>query len=192
MSREAGLAVSPNTVHKWFNGMSRPREDTIRKIAKVLSVDEVWLALGRMPSPEAKANVQEAARASGGVLVLAGLIEMAGGKVTFAGKDEPGVSLWANMGGQRIGITVATLTERDGQCAFMVPEPAGEKIVAVAVRQDCAFTGCLDILDISTVQRQNLGGFSVVSAEVLDGNALKFASDDKPRAPITSVAALVE
>lgn len=194
LAKEAGLRVSANTVHKWFNGMSRPREDNIQKIAHVLSVDEVWLALGRIPTPESKANVEEAAKASGGVLVLAGMIELLGGKVTFAPQDEPGVSLWANIGNKRIGLTVAMMTQREGKVSFIVPEPASDKIVGLAVgpARGCQATGCLDILDLTNADRQNHGGFSIISGELRDNGKIKVEGQRNLLSPLSDMKCLAE
>lgn len=74
-----------------MHGLSRPREDNVRALAKLLQVDEVWLTLGRKPSASAEQVAAEATRASGAVLLVAGLIEVNGGRVTFPSKDERGV-----------------------------------------------------------------------------------------------------
>jgi len=44
------VSVSVNTLHKWVHGVSRPREDTIRALARLLRVDDIWLAPGQTPT----------------------------------------------------------------------------------------------------------------------------------------------
>ena len=83
LKTETGLRVSPNTMSKWFSGQARPRPDNIRKIAQVLSIDEVWLSMGKKPAEFRETDCSHAGNAWGVVLLVGGLIEMAGGRVTF-------------------------------------------------------------------------------------------------------------
>lgn len=175
LAKETRLEVSPNTIHKWVNGLARPREDNIRRIAKVLSVDDVWLSLGRSPVEDVRATKDGAARAAAGALLLAGLIEMRGGKVTFPTQDDEAVSLFANINGKRIGITVVTAQVKGGKVSYMIPEPVGDnRVVSVEERPNCeGFSGCYSILDLTKVPRQNFGGFSVVTGEVRPNGQVK-------------------
>ena len=93
LENEAGLTVSPNTMSKWFHGTARPRPDNIRKIARVLKVDEVWLAMGQKPADQMSATMGQAESAKGAVLLVAGLVEMAGGRVTFGAKNDKAADL---------------------------------------------------------------------------------------------------
>jgi len=60
--RQADLAraigVSFEAVSKWFRGETTPRRDKIAALARLLGVDEAWLAIGNAPefdSPRARA-----------------------------------------------------------------------------------------------------------------------------------------
>lgn len=192
LETEAGLELSPNTIHKWMTGASRPREDNIRKLAKCLNVDEVWLALGRKPVADGPNPGVAAPGAAGAALVVAGLIEMQGGRVTFA---EPGDSahLHVNMGKGNIDIIALVPQARSGdQITFLVPEPTnGSRIVGVVTPQDTGgFSACVNLLDLTDVERQNMGGFSLLSVQARKGGKFKVAGERNLMSPMPSLAAL--
>lgn len=164
LEKETGVIVSANSVHKWMNGMSRPRTDNIREIARVLSVDEVWLSLGRRPVADSATIQEQASMADGATLLVAGLIEMNGGKTSFPGEDEKDVSLWANIAGQRVGLIIVNGQVKGSSITYMVPEPVGKnRIVAASVSRDgCKVTQCVQVLDLTNAERKNFGGFSVI------------------------------
>lgn len=191
LQKEAGLKVSPNTLHKWFNGTARPREDNIRTIAKVLSVDDVWLALGRRPLADASSIQEQATRANGATLVLAGLFEMKGSRVTFP-SDDDGVNLWVDSGKGRIGLTVVTPQVKGEAVSFIVPEPVGSnRIVSLGIPDQCDNSVCMDILDLTDCPRQNFGGFSVIQAEVRDGGRIKLPQKRSLVSPLGDLNDLV-
>ncbi len=195
LAKEAKLNVSPNTVHKWFGGLSRPREDNINSIATVLSVDEVWLALGRRPVTEADVVAEGAGKSNAATMILAGVIEMHGGKVNFPHSDQDeGVSLWADLGTGRIGFTVVTGREMGSTISYIVPEPTGtNRVVAVRVREmppETGSVGCLELIDLTGVKRQNFGGFSVIKAEVRPGGRIKVDGQRNLLSPLSDVERL--
>ncbi len=167
------MEVSPNTIHKWVTGTSRPREDNVRKIARVLRVDEVWLAFGKKPAATPVEEKREAAQAAGATLLLAGLIETHGGRVTFPGGEDGSPGIWVNMGNSRFGAVAVTPSITGNKCSFVVPEPVGDHRVIGLVLESadkeghpaCGFSACVDLVDLTEVPRQNLGGFSVVQIE---------------------------
>lgn len=40
------VGVSQEAVRKWLSGEGKPRSDTVKKLAKILDVEYIWLALG--------------------------------------------------------------------------------------------------------------------------------------------------
>lgn len=50
--RELGTPVSPESVRKWFSGLTQPRGDTLSNLAQVLGVAEEWLTTGALPGAE--------------------------------------------------------------------------------------------------------------------------------------------
>lgn len=167
--KEAGLEVSANSVHKWARGTARPRRDAVRVLARVLAVDEVWLAMGSKKVDDTDLKEQAGSR-SAATLLLAGLIELSGGKVAFPAPTDEGVSLWANIGSARIGIVAVVPQAKGKLLSFIVPDPIGDnRLVAVLVDAHspgaCDATRCVDLLDLTDLPRKDLGGFSVVQVE---------------------------
>ncbi|MDF0602895.1 hypothetical protein P1J78_19305 [Psychromarinibacter sp. C21-152] len=184
-----GTKVSVNTVHKWCHGASRPREDNVRALSRLLKVDEVWLALGRKPVESPKHSADSAAKAKGAVLMLAGLIEVAGGRVTFPSEGEGTPHLWANLNSEQFGVIVVTPQSREGsQVSFVVPEPVGPHKVLAVVSEPGSMQ--VQVVDLTDVQRQSFGGFSVVSLETRNGGKFKAPDQRNLLAPVGSVAEL--
>ncbi len=191
LEAEAGLELSPNTIHKWMTGTSRPREDNIRTLAKVLNVDEVWLALGRKPVPTGANPGAAAPGAQGAALLVAGLIEITGGRVTFAGPDDT-VHLHANMGEGNIDLIAVVPQSRNGDdITFLVPEPAGDaRILGVITPSGMQCSVCVNLLDLTNIPRINLGGFSLIKAEGRKDGKFKIAGAHNLLTPMPSLASL--
>ncbi|MZR13405.1 helix-turn-helix domain-containing protein [Maritimibacter sp. DP07] len=158
LEKKAGVKVSVNTVHKWVNGVSRPREDNMRALARVLMVDELWLAMGRRPVDHGEAAPPTPERAHGVVLLVAGMVEVNGGRVTFPDAEAEGTPhLHVNWNGEQFGVVAVLPQAKDGSSiSFVIPEPVGDARV-VAVIQD----GDTRLLDLTEVPRRTFGGFSV-------------------------------
>ncbi|WP_188526783.1 helix-turn-helix transcriptional regulator [Sinisalibacter lacisalsi] len=152
--------MSVNTVHKWVHGVSRPREDNIRALAGLLQVDEVWLALGRTPTPAATGANAGADAAHGAALLVAGLIEVRGGRVTFASASQDVPHFTANFRGDRFDVIAVSPQTASGEAlSFVVPEPVGDcRVMAVVAKEH----GPVAVLDITKAERHNFGGFSVI------------------------------
>lgn len=194
LKKEAALTVSANTLSKWFNGTARPRPDNIRKIAKVLQVDEVWLAMGQTPGQQESSRIAGAERAKGAVLLVAGLVEMAGGRVTFPGKEQTHTDLQVNLDGDRFDVMVVVLTEQAGSSSCFVPEPVGgARILAVAPGMSCDnASACINLYDLTDVERQNLGGFSVIKLEAQAENSFKAPGLSRLLRPLDSVGKIAD
>lgn len=82
------MGVSAEAVRKWFAG-SRPRPSMMGKLAKVLGVDESWLALGITPNMEVKERKQHSAQMAGAVNVFMGLVQLNGGSCAFPAEGDP-------------------------------------------------------------------------------------------------------
>lgn len=181
LKTETGLEVSANTMSKWFTGSARPREDNIRKIAQVLQVDEVWLSLGRKPIEHSNTPTG-AERSRGAVLMVAGMIEMEGGRVTFPGPDAAPIDLQVNMTGQQFNLIVVTPTENGDKISCIVNEPVGDaRIVAPMATSSKSRKGstvCFDLFDLTDVDRHAFGGFSVIEMRRADAHTVRIENGD--------------
>lgn len=165
LKTETGVVVSPNTMSKWFNGSARPRTDNIRHLARILGVDEVWLAMGKKPVERPEQARVRAANTSGAALLVAGLVEVNGGRVTFPAGSET-YDLHINVNGSQFSAVVVTGRSTGDTLECIVPEPVGESRILVVVPQkaktnDCP--SCVSVLDATDAPRQGLGGYSVIS-----------------------------
>lgn len=161
-----GREFTIQSVHKWHTGQSRPREDKIKFIAKALGCDPVWLSLGEMPTGSAVEVPHAAQLARGAVLVVAGLIEIAGGRVTYPelGRTDPRLAV--SFEGQRFDVIVISPQADTGSVvSFILPaQVKGARIVAVI---NPPGTVKVRLFDLSGVPHTDLGGFSTLQVHKL-------------------------
>lgn len=164
LQKVGGVNVGKNAVNKWVQGLSIPRADTLAALARVLAVDEVWLTLGRTPveTPQVASMPAQSV-----VLLVAGLLEMDGHRVTFPGDDEHGVSLWVNLQNRRVAVTVVPGQRRSAEVSFLVPEPVADRCrVLGVVKSRADHTACVDLLDLTDASRERFGGYSTITVQV--------------------------
>jgi len=185
LEKQIGVKVSLNTAHKWMTGASRPREDRVRDLARMLRVDEIWLAFGKAPTATPVQVESQAHRARGATLLVAGLIEVCGGRVSFA---DDGKSLSVSHDGVNFGLVPVVGQVSESKISFVVPEPVGDsRVVAVVPNARGAFD--VDLLDATRLPRQNFGGFSVFEVHIGARGSYKQA-DGTPLPRVTSVQTL--
>lgn len=190
LREETGTKVSGNTMSKWFNGQAMPRPDHIRSLAQVLSVDEIWLSLGRKPVAPIEEAAQAASQAKAGALALAGMLELAGGRVAFSEDSSTPEDMHISFAGRSFPAIVVTPKETEKDLTLLIPEPVGEsRILSVAASRDAAASDfTLEVLDVTDCDRQSLGGFSVVVLEKKKDGQLKAPG----KAKVTTIHALEE
>jgi hypothetical protein len=118
LAEKCGVAVSSETISKWFTGVARPRPEKITALARVLDVDEAWLTLGVSARVGAARHQLRNAMADGVVNVVAGFIQMAGGHPAFPESavtpQEPGcakVDLYAIIKGAHYAFHIVLAQE---------------------------------------------------------------------------------
>ena len=176
LEAKAQVKVSLNTVHKWMRGTARPREDRLRDLARVLQVDEVWLAFGSLSAQRAATNARQAAQANGAALFVAGLVELSGGRVTFSeSRDAAAQSrIHANLPSGVGAEILAVVPQVNGETLmFTVPEPAGDARVVGVVPP--AASGFPKMLDLAGHPRQFFGGFSMLEVHKGEDGAMRSA-----------------
>lgn len=58
--REMGTPVAPESVRKWFAGLTHPRGETLENVAKIIGVSDRWLETGEVPGQAAQSAFTEA------------------------------------------------------------------------------------------------------------------------------------
>lgn len=104
------LGVSQEAARKYFAGLSLPRPVKMQLLAEKLDVDKSWLALGERPEMPRDAKKLAGRVAEGSVLMVAGTIQIAGGKVAFPSPDDRRssyVDMYAIIGGHKLDIHVS-------------------------------------------------------------------------------------
>lgn len=147
------VSVSNETVSKWFTGVARPRPDKINLLAKLLEVDEAWLALGVAPELAPRDRKVRNATADGAVNVVAGFIQMTGGHPAFPEEGDaramrdPRIDLYAIVKGVHYCLHVSLALEVEpGLFRFAAPFGHEERVVIGVVQRRPL--GC-DFLDLS-------------------------------------------
>lgn len=105
------LKVTQEAVRKWFTGDARPRTSKIRDLAKVLEVDEAWLALGIDPAMDRKEQRQHSHTTDGAIHLLFGMFTIAGGHCAFPSENDTRkdfVDFYTIIHGSQMAIHVST------------------------------------------------------------------------------------
>lgn len=100
------LGISQEAVRRYFEGQSRPRPALMTRLAKILNVDESWLALGKSSELSDNERRQYSQKADAAAYMLFGIFMGAGYTCAFAEDGEDGVDFYAIRGGKQIGVCV--------------------------------------------------------------------------------------
>jgi hypothetical protein len=134
-----GMNVSNETVSKWFTGVARPRPEKVTVIAKLLEIDEAWLALGVAVEVGPRERKIRNAMADGAVNVVAGLIQMCGGHPAFPESDDAAggapVDLYAIIKGAHYSMNVVAAQPVDGAFRCSVPYGHAERVVIAVIQR---------------------------------------------------------
>lgn len=101
------LGVSQEAVRRWFEGQSRPRPTIMTRVAKLLNVDEAWLALGVSTDMTDKERRQYSQKAEAAVYMMFGVFMSAGYSCAF-NEDDPDIDFYAIRGGKQTSVSVTT------------------------------------------------------------------------------------
>lgn len=162
--------ITLETVRKWMAGETRPRHEKMTILAEMLEVDEAWLALG--VSPEARPSEKQARRATarGGVNVVAGIIQMAGGALAFPDPDdmrakEDGVHIYAIRDGVQYRIHVVLAEQQlPDTYKLVIPVEAQHSSILGLIRRNETYFDLIDIdYEKAAELGENKGGFVTLS-----------------------------
>jgi transcriptional regulator with XRE-family HTH domain len=170
------VSVSNETVSKWFTGVARPRPDKINLLAKLLEVDEAWLALGVAPELTPRDRKIRNAIADGAVNVVAGFIQMTGGHPAFPddsdnrSKGGPRIDLYAIIKGSHYSFHVALAQGVGaGVYKFAVPYGHEERVVIGVVQRKPLICDFLELtpslIETHGVRRSGYIELTVVSGD---------------------------
>ena len=119
-----GTPVTIESVRKWLHGEARPRPDRMKALAKVLRVDEGWLALGLAPEPTPEQRSSRNILADGAINLVAALLQLSGAAIAFIEPHQAQADyadFHAIMRGRSYLIKVAPGLASDATVKFNVP-----------------------------------------------------------------------
>ena len=146
-----GTEVKIETVRKWFAGETMPRQERLVQLAQILGVDVAWLTLGLDPEVPAKEQRVRNAAADGIVNVLAGYVEMSGGRPAFPDEaDERArrahIDLYAVIKGAHYPLTVVLGEKETEGWRFAVPVEAVGEAVVIGAKRTSEF--CVEFIEL--------------------------------------------
>jgi hypothetical protein len=131
-------SVSIETVRKWLAGEVKPKPERMLILAKLLDADEGWLAFGLAPEMTPREVREMIASGNGAILVVAGLIEMAGGQPAFPTQEDKraksdSIDLYAIIRGAQSAMHISPGRGEGDEMKFAVPSTF-KNVIQVGVR----------------------------------------------------------
>lgn len=134
LESQFGMRVSPEAVRKWFAGESRPRPSAMKLLARLLEVDEAWLSLGITPDLTPREQRKRNAVADGAVNLVAGMIQMGGGSISFP--EDAEIDILAIIAGKSMHLDVVLPFDLGrGQMRLTIHDPIEKKHTIVVIDQ---------------------------------------------------------
>lgn len=126
-----GMDVALQSVHRWYHGRARPRNQKLIALAQVLDVDVGWLAhgLGDVSAAVDPAKKPTPVIKNGAINVVAGMMEMSGINCAWPDADDPAaeyVHFYAIIRGKQHRFHVVTaVPEKEGKQVLHLPVDHG-------------------------------------------------------------------
>lgn len=175
------IDVTVESVSKWYQGMTRPRTGKMKALAAILEVDEAWLSMGVGPHTKVRARDRQLRDASveGALNVVAGFIQMNGGRPAFPDENDKraldqNIDIYAIIKGAQMNFHVSTCQDAgDGNLTFSIPAKHDEIIVVGVVPVEPLHCVFLEITgDIINEHGDLKGGYRQLHV-TRDGNRYK-------------------
>lgn len=139
------LDVTSEAVRKWLSGEATPRPDKLRKLAELLGVDHVWLALGATTHRDGEEHARSLPSDAMVHAAMSYLI-LAGYDVAVAQSDEQ-IDIHATMAGEKFAIVVR-MGERVAPDQWKVMFPTAVRADWKAILPGSQGSLHLDIYDV--------------------------------------------
>lgn len=122
-----GMKIVLQSVHRWYHGKARPRNQKLIALAQVLNVDVGWLAhgLGDVSGGADTGEKETPVIRDGAINVVAGMMEMSGINCAWPEPDDPAaeyVHFYAIIKGKQRRFHVVTLLgQKEGGHKLRIP-----------------------------------------------------------------------
>jgi len=169
------LGVSEEAVRKWFAGITMPGRDTMRRLAAYLKKDELWLAMGRKPDMDRESTARFARDIEGATLLVAGLVQLAGGTCAWPSEDDPRkgvVDFYTIMRGRQYSIRVL-LAREVAPSRFEIEAPSDLTMLTLVGVIPGTRRGRYDFIQLPTAQvaqqrNRRTGGYLIPLVRIDD------------------------
>jgi transcriptional regulator with XRE-family HTH domain len=159
-------SISIETVRKWLCGEVKPKPERILMLAQLLDVDEGWLAFGVVPEMTKREQRELGASGNGAVMVVAGLIEMAGGQPAFPAEGDKraateSIDLYAIIRGAQYAMHISIGRGEGDLLKFSIPSKFENVMQVGVVTVDDFSIRMIDISEEIIAERGNRRGGSI-------------------------------
>ena len=159
-----GMEVSLQSVHRWYHGRARPRQQKLLLLAKVIGVDESWLSLGRLDEIVSRRSKPQKPILDGSVYVTVGLMQLA--NISCAWPEDgdmsaPYVHFYSIIRGKQYRFHVAYIREESESGRVKIHAPSEyDKCTVLVCRRASATSVDLWYVASSVIQAavKNHGG----------------------------------
>lgn len=167
-----GMEVSLQSVHRWYHGRARPRQQKLLLLAKVISVDESWLSLGRLDEIVSRRSKPQKPVLDGSVYATIGLMQLANVSCAWPDDDDDSASyvhFYSIIRGKQHRFHVAYIREESEDGVSVIHLPTEYEKCSVIVCRRITAT-CLDLWSVPssviTAGSKNRGGFFEMTVSV--------------------------
>lgn len=140
--KRRGMEVALQSIHRWYHGRARPRNEKMKLLAQVLGVDEGWLSMGGLDEFAFKMTKPRRPVLDGSVYVVMGLMQLSNISCGWPDEDDaPAVHFSSILGGEHRRFHVAYAFDRpDGEVTLHIPIEHAKFTVVV-----CRLTGSTSV-----------------------------------------------
>lgn len=184
-----GINVSLQTVMRWYHGDAYPRLPRMRALAKVLRVDQSWLALGATLQIDKDELKKTPLTVSGAVSAVFGFVQLAGWQCAWAEGDHGAAHFYSIIKGRQhaFHVTIGIPTANGKEMIFPVPR-GFEKCVVLALVSSGATSADVWHMPLETLKRNvERGGGAYQVKAAREGRKLKL-----PRATLNPLTGFDE
>lgn len=179
---DEGMDVSLQSVHRWYHGRARPRQQKLLLLAKVISVDESWLSLGRLDEIVSRRSKPQKPVLDGSVYVAMGLMQLSNISCAWPDEDDsaaPYVHFYSIIRGKQHRFHIAFIRDEsdDGSVSIHLPVEYDKCTILVVRRTEATRVDMWNV-DTKTIQEasKNFGGYfemkgAISGSTLVIGNA---------------------
>lgn len=166
------MGMSQQGVRKWFSGEAMPRREAMQRLARLLEVEEPWLALGIMPEVTRAEKKINARNLDGAVMLVMGMLTLAGGTCALPGEKDSRrdyVDFYVILRGTQMAIHIAVAQlVSPGVYQLRLPREYAEvRTIVVIPVSDMRYDFIdLDNINAPTHMQRKAGGYSMQMSRI--------------------------